>query len=310
MSDHTVIRIQQMGRMGNSMSQLMLARDVQKLCRHPIVIEGYDLPEWGLSKPPSDDRIAAVTFGSHLVRKNYLAALIDRFKPACINLSWLALREGNLSDPGDYNDIFPLGDGEGAETPDDRLLVNVRLGDISNLIHPDYGPLPISYYQYLEQLTGLRMRFMGELDNSAYVKSLERTFPNAEFCASLSPRYDFQTIRRAKHIAIAVSSFSWLGAYLSHAHRIHVPVAGMFDPRNRPDADLLPIRDPRFAFHEIGRVAWAKRYSDYFPSLTAFSAMPRTTVSKLKSAATRRTFVKSARVHFGIARRLAMKRHG
>jgi hypothetical protein len=92
MTDQTIIRIQQMGRMGNSMSQLMFARDVQKLCRQPIVIEGYDLPEWGLFKPPSTDRAAAVTFGSHLVRTKYLAALIDRFKPDCINLSWLVLR--------------------------------------------------------------------------------------------------------------------------------------------------------------------------------------------------------------------------
>ena len=85
------------------MSQLMFARDVQKLCRHPVVIEGYDLPEWALLKPLTSERTAAVTLGSHLLRKRYLATLIDRFKPACVNLSWLNLREGNLSSPRKMN---------------------------------------------------------------------------------------------------------------------------------------------------------------------------------------------------------------
>jgi hypothetical protein len=302
----TIILIRHCGRMGNRMNQLMFARDVKKLCKQHVLIEGYDLPGWLISSAHSNQK-PTITVGSHLLRAKYLAILIDSFKPACVELNWAVFRESNLTKPKDYFDLFPLGS-VGSDTPDDRLLVNVRLGDVSVLSHPNYGPLPISYYQYLRNTTGLKLRFMGELDDSSYVQDLQDHFPDAEFSETRSPIEDFQTIRRAKHVAIATSSFSWLAAFLSNAQSIHVPVAGMLNPEERPDIDLLPLTDERYVFHAISRVAWSARYEDRFPPLSSYQELSATSVKSIKRSALRRKFARSIRVHLGIAGSLALSK--
>ena len=306
MPNTTILRLTRFGRLGNQMAQMMFVKAVQTLCQRRVEAEGYDLPDWGLVKPRSSTEYGRhPSVGSHLTRAKLVATMIDYFKPICINLDGIVLREGHLSSPADYLDLFPLTN-HGTEVPEDRLLVNIRLGDISTPLHPDYGPLPISYYQYLVHQTNLQPIFMGELDESPYLHALRRTFPNAEYLPNMGVLADFQTIRRAPHIAIAVSSFSWIAAFLSNAQTIHIPVAGMIDPRVRPDIDMLPTRDLRFNFHELAHDIWRDRYSSFFAPQESFRPMPRSEVNTIKSAATRKTFVTSARIHLGLARRLAI----
>jgi hypothetical protein len=67
---------------------------------------------------------------------------------------------------------------------------------------------------------------------------------------------DFGVLRASRHLCVAISTFSWLAAWLSEARTIHLPVAGALHPRQRPDMDLLPVADPRYRFHLFEPRPW------------------------------------------------------
>lgn len=160
------------------------------------------------------------------------------------------------------------------------LVINIRAGDIFNGphpdlvslgygglygadhmykgVHPDYRPLPLCYYEKLIKETGLKPVFVGETgSHKAYEEALHRRFPNAVFTGTRTPKEDFLTLMGSSHIALAISSFSWLGAWLSDARTIHIPVAGLFDPHQRPDVNLLPPpSDTRYVRHPMPRLQW------------------------------------------------------
>jgi hypothetical protein len=160
--------------------------------------------------------------------------------------------------------LFPEHYGSPVQIPENRLLIHVRLGDVATLTHGYYGPLPISYYRYLCDQTGMNPIFIGELQSSPYVEALQSAFPSADFISGGSRLDDFQTIRHASNIAVAVSSFSAVAAYLSKARQIHLPIAGLFDPVRSWENDALPLKDPRYIFHRVSNDAWENRYEDHF----------------------------------------------
>jgi hypothetical protein len=305
MADCTIVQINQIGRMGNHMAQLMFATALQRRCRRRIEIEGFKLPDWHLSVPKRHPcHRPDISVGSHLTRVNQVAALIEWLKPDSLSVDGVIIRTGNFLPPEEYETLFPLEADEGLETPADAIIINIRSGDISTPTHPDYGPLPISYYEHLLAHTGLRPIFMGELDDTPYCHALRETFPDAAFLPSMGVRGDFQTVRRARNIAISVSSFSWMAAFLSRSTHIHVPVAGMLDPRCRPDVDMLPLDDQRFTYHDISSAAWNERYTSYFPSANSFSVLSRSSVAALKRSAIKKSAILCLRIHAGLARRM------
>src|SRR5262249_18772301 len=101
-------------------------------------------------------------------------------------------------------------------------------------------------------------------------QALRRRFSGAKFLTRRSAIEDFTTIRQARHVVLSISSYSWLAAWLSEmAESIHMPIYGLFDPRNG-QTFLLPVDDTRWRFYAIdgpGRgthkgldvVAWAER---------------------------------------------------
>jgi hypothetical protein len=302
--NQTIFRIWPSGRLANQMIQLMFARRIQQLCRSEVVVVGYDLPEWSIRAEVSGERPRSnLSVGSDLTRVDYLAAMIDRYRPPAIELDFVVQRVGNYGDAGQFREMFPLRE-EGVEIAKDRLLIHIRAGDVSVPWHGSYGPIPIAYYQYLVSKAELAPVFIGEISPSPYIEALRRAFPDAAFIGGASALEDFQTIRRARHIAVSVSSFSWLAAYLSRAQTIHVPVAGLLDPRAEPDADLLPLGDLRYRFHDVGARAWKNRYSDMLAGPADFRPMPVIEAKRLKRAAVRRTAVRSARIHLGLMRRM------
>jgi hypothetical protein len=138
----------------------------------------------------------------------------------------------------------------GHKTSKDELVINVRAGEILQGIHPDYMPLPIAYYRDLARATGLRPVFVGQVHDDPYGKAIRAAFPEARFLRSSHWIEDFQTVRHATNVVVAVSSFSWLAAWLSEtAKTIHLPLAGFLNPEQRPDVDLLPSRDSRYVIH-------------------------------------------------------------
>jgi hypothetical protein len=308
MTDQTIIRVHGIGlRMANAIAQMMFIRTLQNLCRRSILIEGVDLPDWNLSSERTETQQSAVSIGSHLTRARVVAAMIDYIKPRNINFDGVILRSDNFI--GDYLDLFPLKRGEGIEVGSDKLVIHIRLGDVCVPSHAHYGPLPIAFYQYLVDTTQLQPVFVGEIDNSEYCSSLRRTFPNAEFLEGQSAFQDFQTLRRARHIAIAVSSFSWIASYLSKTESIHVPVAGFLDPRIRPDVDLLPIENRRYSFHSVSEFSWNNRYIDHMATSKDFAPMTRKDVANLRRRALFKTAFVSSRIHIGIARRMVLQQY-
>jgi hypothetical protein len=129
------------------------------------------------------------------------------------------------------------------------LVCNVRGGEVLDARHPDYTLLPIEFYGELASTTGLKLLFMGQIENNAYCDALKRRFPGAIFQPSRGAVADFQTFRNSKNLAPAVSTFSWLSAWLSLADMIILPVNGLFHPVQCPNVDLLPLTDARYRFY-------------------------------------------------------------
>jgi hypothetical protein len=75
--------------------------------------------------------------------------------------------------------------------------------------------------------------------------------------ASQGALADFDAIRLAEHIAVSVSTFSWLAAWFSQAKSIHLPMLGILNPVQRPDIWMLPTQDARYHFHRFPIRRWA-----------------------------------------------------
>ncbi|MDR3535256.1 MAG: hypothetical protein P4L71_02025 [Acetobacteraceae bacterium] len=129
------------------------------------------------------------------------------------------------------------------------LLCPVRSGDVVDGPSPDYPLTPPQFFADLIAQTGLTPVFMSQTEPNHYTDRLRRRFPDARFLESRGPMRGFETIRQSKNIAVGVSTFIWLAAWLSDADTIHLAVNGLFDPMQVPVADLLPFDDPRYHFH-------------------------------------------------------------
>ncbi|WP_180952932.1 discoidin domain-containing protein, partial [Acetobacter aceti] len=121
-----------------------------------------------------------------------------------------------------------------------------------------YPILPVAFYKHIVDISGLKPVFVGQLDNPLYVDEIKKVFPKARYIASRGALYDFQLIRSAKNVAISVSTFSWLAAWLSHAENIFYPLAGFLNPAlqkayNQVElfTDFASTSDERFRFFQM-----------------------------------------------------------
>lgn len=143
-----------------------------------------------------------------------------------------------------------------------ELVCSVRGAEILRGIHPDYFPLPPGYYARLQEESGLELVFFGQLDNSSYSAALRDAFPKARFVEGVNQSYDFEVLRRSRNIAISISTFAWLAAWLSAAERIYLPVGGIFNPAQHPGQDFLPLNDPAYRYLLLPPVKSANLHKD------------------------------------------------
>jgi hypothetical protein len=132
-----------------------------------------------------------------------------------------------------------------------HVLVNLRLSEIlaNPPVNEDYLPLPISYYRTMIRRLGKQPVFVGQMTESDYLAQLRTEFPEAQFI-DLEPQMAFETIRRAPHKIIAMSTFSWMAAWLGpDSTKIVMPLTGAFNFFQRPDWNLTPWNDERFSFN-------------------------------------------------------------
>lgn len=250
-----VIRYRLGGYLGNRMFEVMLAHGLAR--RIPgMVATGDALPEWRIAPPHRVPPPRHVKVGGHRVdvaRLAYLvgAGLVDGIETDALGCPM------ELLDLEPALALYPAAMSPGEGYGPEALVINIRAAEILGPRHKDYRPLPITFYALLVAETGLRPVLLGQLGDDSYCAALRARFPGAVFVPSRGPMADFGVLRVSRHLWVAISTFSWLAAWLSGAETIHLPVAGMFHPGQRPHVDLLPVADPRYRFHLFGVHRWA-----------------------------------------------------
>ncbi len=244
-------------RMANRMLQYLVAKQLQR--QFPdYAVAGYDIPEWGLAGAaplPGKRQIPKIEvqrFDHGLVTGLMAQGALDRLmiKSVCSNYA-------ALPDRAFANALFDASHIAARDTTDSDLVIHVRLGD--TLVpgrHTDYGPLPLGFYEQVIARTGKRPVFIGELGDDWYSAALRDRFKDAVFLEGGTVLHDFETMRRARHLVLATSTFSWMAAWLSEAKSIHYPMSGILNPEQAPDIDLLPLDDPRYRYYRFPVSKW------------------------------------------------------
>jgi hypothetical protein len=243
------IRVVHRGRLANKMFQAMVAMELKR--RVPgASITGLELPEWALVSAPTENISPSLVLRGQRVNLDGAAWLLNSGVISAITVSCWGQRLDQLGPPARYRRIFQPKT-TGVSIKDDQLLIHIRAEDTLTGWHSSYFPQPFSFYQYLINSSGLEPVFMGQLEDSSYTRLLRQRFPNATFLPLATPLEDFGTIRGARHIALSVSSFSWLASWLSeNAETIHIPIAGLFNPVDSGTMLLSP-RDRRYRFYHV-----------------------------------------------------------
>lgn len=247
-----MIIIHRNGQLANQMFQLMLAVEIETRLTGDIDITGYDIPDWNLSAPhapPFPERPAYLYF--HRYNLDQIAYLFNVGAISTIIIAGWGMRLEYYPDPTPYRDLFTDTLCQGHPSHERDILLNVRTGDITSGFHPEYYPLPYAYYERIIDETSLTPVFMGQLTPNSYTDGLRRHFSGATFLETRTPMHDFSLIRNAKHVALSISSFAWLAAWLSQTlETIHMPIRGLFDPRH-PQINLIPLTDIRYRFYDV-----------------------------------------------------------
>lgn len=253
----TKLYLEPRGNLGNQMLQLVFAVSLQDQVPG-LQVYGYDMPVWNLSN-------VGQMGWKHLtpsvrLRKTDGSGLVELFRSGALRRAKLRdvpLRCTLFAPPARFQNLFPLPADARPVTREDELLINVRGAEILGAVHQDYGPVPVNWYRQLVEQTGLSPVFLGQIGQDYYSELLRESFPKARFVPSGGALTDFAAIRLAPHLAISVSTFSWLAAWLSEAQSIHMPVLGTFNPDQRPDIWMLPLDDPRYRFHRFAVRKWS-----------------------------------------------------
>ena len=269
----TVIHGRPMGNLGNQMLQFMLLTALGQRIQG-VALSSIELPIWRIAIPARFPQTSKrVLLEGQYVDTELLARLSVASKLPEVEFKAYGFQLDNYLPSEHYQPIFPVSGVPEIRDLATSLVINVRGAEILGGEHPDYGPIPIEFYKFVIDATGLSPVFMGQLGADWYSIALRREFPAATFIESFGVEGDFALLRAARHVVMSVSTFSWLACWLSKAQTIHLPVLGFLNPRQRPDVDLLPINDIRYVFYRFPVRKWtgsaeqvAKIHSPYLGS--------------------------------------------
>ncbi len=244
-----LIQVSPMGNLGNRMIQYMAALSLAARVPGARLVQVH-LPEWGIQIPPcATDVPRSLVVEDPALPLDRLADALQQGALDRVDIRTYAQRMANFLPPGDYRGTFRTPSVSGAGSGE--LLCNIRQGDILDAHHPDYVLIPLDFYASLMEDTGLSPVFLGQLDDTPYMAALRQRFRTARYVPSQGAVADFAYIRASCHIVPAISTFSWLAAWLSEAETVHLPVLGLFNPAQSPSTDLLPFDDPRYRFTQF-----------------------------------------------------------
>jgi hypothetical protein len=239
------------GNLGNKMLQYLAALSLRERLPN-FALSNIQIVEWQIDIPRIAQqprrRVRYVSDKSAALDFDDIVARVDRGVDR-VELQIYSSHMHNLPPVERARALFPpLPQVQGYGT--DVLLINVRGSEILQAVHAEYTVLPVSFYRDIVARTGLRPVFLGQLDDSnRYVRSLKAAFPDAEFVGSRGAVHDFSAIAKSSNIVMAVSTFSWLAGWLSHADRIIMPLSGFMNPLQYPSVDLMPRGDARFEYY-------------------------------------------------------------
>jgi hypothetical protein len=253
------LQIKHNGNIGNKMFQYVFMRGVQALTPNSG-LSGFYLPEFNLSSSPVNltGRVLTIASG-HVHSPYYISSLLRRGIYDSVEFSGYVQRLEYYSSPENFIKHFLTNDVAKRNTysNDGEILINVRGKEILKNTHPDYGPVPVSYFVKVAELSKRTPVIMGQLDDSEYSNAIRKAFVGCRFCPSKGPLSDFLDVQSARHVCIGVSSFSFLASWTStRAQTIYMPIKGTFNPLQRPDVDLLPLNDERFKFFKFPVEKW------------------------------------------------------
>lgn len=245
-----VIHISPMGNLGNRLIQFAIAQALAARAGGAR-FSNVHLPEFGIQHPPvAGDFPRTEIVTAQTVPLDRLARALAGGALQRVDIRTYGQRVENLPPARACARFLPtLANPE--STGPGELLCNLRQGDILDGHHPDYVLIPPAFYAELAESTGLRPVFMGQLDDTPYLHALRARFPQARFLPSEGAVADFERMRSARHIVPAISTFSWMAAWLSDADSIHLPVLGLLNPAQNRGVNLLPLDDPRYRFHQF-----------------------------------------------------------
>ncbi len=252
----SIIRLNRMGNMANYMIQVMAALAIKSHVPDAVIVaEG--MPDWNVHFIEQDDpSLPTLTVDTQKLDVRRLAGLLLSREVQRLDLMSYAQNMDNFLSRAFYQDFFDGSHIEATGYPATHLVINVRGGEILDAIHPFYTVLPNAFYAELIERTKLIPVFMGQIADNPYSDALRKDFPEATFVQSLGPLRDFETIRRSKNVVCAVSTFSWLAAWLSNADQVHLPLSGLLNNFQVGEIDLVPLGDTRFKLH-LFPINWA-----------------------------------------------------
>jgi hypothetical protein len=250
------IRITPYGGLGNQMFQYIFALALK--ARVPeATISGPRMPRWKIAIPtvPPQGGLQ-IEIRKQDVPFEKLVRLMQKSKTIDVELPRLNLRVEYFGDRLEQcRRIFPPGSTEGAGP--DEIAINIRGAEILSGKHQNFIPIPLSFYEEIIGSTGLRPVFVGQIGDDSYSAALRSRFPEARFVNHGFGLRDFHYLRASHTIVVAVSSYSWLAAWLSEtARRVYLPVVGLYHPGARPDCNFLPRNDRRYVFLRSNLLTW------------------------------------------------------
>ena len=283
-----VLDVHLLGGFANRMLQYLVGRRIAAAvdgCR----ISSAVLPAWGIHHPILPGALGPEIIPPGPRQQVDIARIVGKlskgensrgtFQP---NVQWFS----NFPDVDLCRSVFPANESDYPGFGPDYLVCNLRGGKILDGSRMHRVLLPIEFYADIARTKGLKLVFMGQVEENAYSRALKQRFPDAIFQPSRGAVADFQTLRNSKNLVVAVSAFSWLAAWLSRADMIVLPVSGMFHPAQEPGVDLLPPADERYCFYlfPINYAVPVARFAEAHRALQGnWRSVSRELISKLRT---------------------------
>jgi hypothetical protein len=251
-SSEPIVHVHLRGLLANRMIEFMSGYAVASAvpgCR----LSGVRLPEWGIEYPdlPPDSTRRVRMAGPPRMRigRSELVRGLSDGEFDYVRILSYAQDLDNFPPKDVCAKLFVAKNVEVPRIGKDELLIHIRCDDVLHPVDPDYVLTPGEFYEDLVAHTGLKPVFMGQIGDNSFCRRLRERFPDAVFLPRQGVVEDIETLRRAQNIVTSVSTFAWIGAWLSNAEQIHMPLNGFLNPMQQPEVNLMPLDDPRYRFY-------------------------------------------------------------